>query len=174
MTMDMWRPYVARTLPHATIVVDKFHVLRMANKALDSVRKQLRNTLSTKERRTLMHDRFLLLKRATDLTAMEQLVLEAWTKETVFTVYDTLERQEAEDRYRQWVAALPGDLHVAFGPLMISMANWQREIFAYFDHPVTNAYTESANNLIREMQRMGRGYSFDVLRAKMLYTAGIQ
>lgn len=24
------------------------------------------------------------------------------------------------------------------------------------------------------MQRMGRGYSFEVLRAKMLYTAGVQ
>lgn len=54
------------------------------------------------------------------------------------------------------------------------MHNWHDEIFAYFDQPVTNAYTESANNLIRVMQRLGRGYSFEVLRAKTLYTAGVQ
>lgn len=54
------------------------------------------------------------------------------------------------------------------------MHNWNDEIFAYFDQSVTNAYTESTNNLIRAMQRLGRGYSFEVLRAKMLYTAGVQ
>ncbi len=43
------------------------------------------------------------------------------------------------------------------------MHNWHDEIFAYFDQPVTNAYTESANNLIRA--RLGRSYSFEVLRA---------
>lgn len=44
---------------------------------------------------------------------------------------------------------------------------------AYFDHPVTNAYTESLNNLIRVMNRLGRGYSFEALRAKILFTEGV-
>jgi len=46
------------------------------------------------------------------------------------------------------------------------------EILNYFDHPVTNAYTESLNSLIRVMDRMGRGYSFEALRAKILFTEG--
>lgn len=33
---------------------------------------------------------------------------------------------------------------------MTAMNNWHDPIFAYFDHPITNAYTESANNLIRD------------------------
>lgn len=40
--MDMWKHYkdaVKTVLPRAKIVVDKFHVVRMANQALDSVRK---------------------------------------------------------------------------------------------------------------------------------------
>ena len=188
-TMDMWRPYrvaVTRALPQATIVIDKFHVMRMANAALDSVRKQIRTTLSPRERRTLLHDRFLLLKRAQDLAPMDQMVLEAWTKnlpllgsayrakEAFFAIYDSRSRGEAEDRYREWENALPGDLQTAFSPLMTAMNNWRAQILAYFDRPITNAYTESVNNLIRAMQRMGRGYSFEVLRAKMLYTAGMQ
>lgn len=55
-TMDMWRPYcdaVRHALPKARIVVDKFHVLRMANAGLDTVRKHIRTILSPKERRTL-------------------------------------------------------------------------------------------------------------------------
>jgi transposase len=46
------------------------------------------------------------------------------------------------------------------------------DILAYFTHPVTNAYTESLNSLIRVMDRMGRGYSFEALRAKILFTEG--
>ncbi len=49
------------------------------------------------------------------------------------------------------------------------MTNWHDEIFNYFENPMTNAYTESANSLTRVMNRMGRGYTFDVIRARMLY-----
>lgn len=54
------------------------------------------------------------------------------------------------------------------------MGNWHNAIFAYFDHPITNGYTESLNNLIRVMNRTGRGYSFEALRAKMLFAEGFQ
>lgn len=43
-SMDMWNPYraaVKAVLPQARIVVDKFHVVRMANDALERVRKGL-------------------------------------------------------------------------------------------------------------------------------------
>src|SRR2546426_12341019 len=56
-----------------------------------------------------------------------------------------------------------------FHELVTVMGNWETEIFAYFDHPITNAYTESLNNLIRMTNRIGRGYSFNAIRAKLLY-----
>ena len=36
--------------------------------------------------------------------------------------------------------------------------------------PVTNAYTESINRLAKDKNREGRGYTFEVMRARMLYT----
>lgn len=39
-TMDMWQPYrdaVKAVLPKATIIIDKFHVVRMANQAMETV-----------------------------------------------------------------------------------------------------------------------------------------
>lgn len=45
---------------------------------------------------------------------------------------------------------------------------------AYFDHHITNAYTESLNGLIRVMNRLSRGYFFEALRAKILFTEGAQ
>ncbi|NLI28483.1 MAG: transposase [Nitrospiraceae bacterium] len=64
--MDMWNSYrdaVKSVLPNANIIIDKFHVVRMANEAMERVRKSLRSSLQPKQRRTLMHDRFILLKR---------------------------------------------------------------------------------------------------------------
>lgn len=61
----------------------------------------------------------------------------------------------------------------AFGPLITAVTNWNEEIFAYFDHRITNAFTESLNSLIKVMNRLGRGYSFEALRAKILFTRSV-
>jgi transposase len=77
--MDMWTPYrdaVRAVLPQARIVIDKFHVVRMANDALERVRKALRADLTISQRRGLMHDRFVLLKRQRDLSEQERLTLD--------------------------------------------------------------------------------------------------
>lgn len=61
---------------------------------------------------------------------------------------------------------------VAFSDLVRAWDNSAPWILGYFDHPITNAYTESLNNLIRVMNRLGRGYSFEALRAKILFSEG--
>lgn len=187
--MDMWRPYrdaVGLVLPQAQVVVDKFHVVKMANQALETVRKSVREGLTPKERRTLMHDRHILLKRQANLDIREQLILSSWAgtlkdlglaydlKEEFYRIWDTQNRQEALYRLKQWRERIPEHLIFAFKDLLTALKNWHDEIFAYFDHPITNAYTECLNGLIRVMNRMGRGYSFDALRAKMLFTEGTQ
>jgi transposase len=168
--MDMWSPYrdaVRLVLPQATIVVDKFHVVRMANQALDTVRKSLRQGLTDKQRKTLMHDRFILLKRRSDLDAKETLILESWIgtykdlglahdlKETFYEVWDAENKGVAMERLQQWQDRIPEHLSPAFKDLLTALKNWQKEIFAYFDHRITNAYTESLNGLIRIMNRLG-------------------
>lgn len=39
----------------------------------------------------------------------------------------------------------------------------------FYEQPVSNAYTESVNAIARFINRIGRGYSFEVLRARLLY-----
>lgn len=185
--MDMWTPYresVQALMPQATIVIDKFHVVRMANEALENIRKAQRAELSARQRRGLMHDRFVLLKRRHDLTDEEYLKLSGWTanfpilgaaydaKEAFYGIWDMGTRPEAERAYEIWKSGLTGDVSEAFHPLVRAVDNWRPHIFAYFDHRVTNAYTESLNNLIRVMNRLGRGYSFEALRAKILFAEG--
>ncbi|ELA01471.1 transposase TnpA, ISL3 family protein [Cupriavidus sp. HMR-1] len=185
--MDMWRPYrdaVHAVLPDATIIVDKFHVVRMANDAVESARKATRENLTAKQRRALMHDRFVLLKRERDLTDQERLLMEGWTlnypllgeayrlKEAFYGIYDSATPDEAYNVFSDWRTSIPHGLHGHFEPLTKAFQNWMPEILNYFEHPITNAYTESLNNLLRVMNRLGRGYSFEALRAKILFAEG--
>ncbi len=85
--MDMWNPYrdaVNTVFPQASIVIDKFHVVRMANQCLDTVRKNLRVELTSRQRRGLMHDRFVLLKRRRDISDEDYRVFPVSMQETVF------------------------------------------------------------------------------------------
>ena len=185
--MDMWAPYrdaCRAVIPDARIVIDKFHVVRMANDALERVRKSLREQLTPKQRRGLMHDRFVLLKRERDLTDEDQLLLSGWIKnypelgvayrlkEDFFSIYDAKSPDEAQGLYLRWKSNIPADIADAFADLVRAWDNWHPWILGYFDHPITNAYTESLNNLIRVMNRLGRGYSFEALRAKILFAEG--
>lgn len=188
-SMDMWNPYrdaVKAVLPNAKIVIDKFHVVRMANNALEEIRKSFRAEMEPKQRRRLMNDRYVLLKREHDLDARGQLLLEIWTaqfprlrqaydlKEAFFKIWDIDNFLEAYNAYDQWKKSIPPEMEKAFKPILTALTNWEEEVFNYFHHPITNAYTESLNSLIRVVNRLGRGYSFDALRAKILFTEGVR
>ncbi len=186
---DMWVPYkeaVRAALPEAQLTVDKFHVVRMANEALDKIRKDLQAEMDPKQRRTLkMSDRYTLLKRRHDLNESQQIRLEVWTqnvpllgqayelKEAFYDIWEAEDRRLALSQYLEWKEQIPSVLIPAFSELTTAIENWQTEIFAYFDYRLTNAYTESLNSLVRSVDRAGRGLSFKTLWAKMLFSAGL-
>lgn len=70
-------------------------------------------------------------------------------------------------------AKLAPSLTRDFRPVVTAFRNWNAEIMAYFDHPQTNAYLESVNSLIAALDRNGRGYAFETIRAKALLSYGI-
>lgn len=182
-TMDMWQQYkdaVSETLPNARIVIDKFHVVQYANKALESVRKSFRKSLPDAQRKLLMHERFVLLKNKEDLNVHELLSRDGWfstfsvlrtayyLKEGLRDMYNCESKQQAIEYYEHWKNSIPLDM-TAFHDVVGIIENWKTEIFNYFDYFVTNAFTESVNNLIKHIEKRGRGYSFEVLRAKVLF-----
>lgn len=187
--MDMWEPYrdaVAESLPGIPVVIDKFHVERGAGEALDTIRKKLRKDLSEWQRRRLKGDKHLLLSRSFQLTKKESTTLKAYldsyailkagyeAKEGFFDIYSAKSEAAARKLYDVWLESLADDIRYAFADLITLMTNWDEEIFNYFNHTgVTNAYTESLNGLIKIMNRTGRGYSFDVLRTKMIFSLNL-
>lgn len=189
-TMDMWKPYadsVREVMPTAAIVVDKFHVVRMASVAMEAIRKAQRGALEAKFRRKLMHDRLILLRRTKDLDDEQKATMEGWfaqfpklkqayeLKESFYGLWDIPKKDDAVSAYSEWERSITDtELLTAYRPLLTAMLNWREHIFACWDHRATNALTESLNGVAKSVQRAGRGYSFDAIRAKMLYSKHLQ
>lgn len=183
-TMDMWSVYrqvAIDQFPGRDIVADRFHVVRMANNAIEAIRRAVRKGLTTRERLKLKDDRFVLLARKGNLSATQLQTLENWvdqfpllgvafeTKERFFSLYEHKNRRDAERAGEEWLDGLDPQIEWAFRETAGALQSWWTEIFNHYDHPISNAYTESINNIAKQKNRMGRGYSFEVIRAKLLY-----
>lgn len=181
--IDMAVPYrdvVKALLPQASIVIDKFHVIRCANQALDQVRNRARRSATGAGRRNPWRGQRLLRRRADRLseaqafevdgiTANNPLVADAYrTKESFLDIWKENTRADAERLFDEWRAAIPEPVAREFGKVGNMVERWRKEVFAYFDCGITNAVTENRNSLIKTLYRSGRGYTFDVIRAKAL------
>lgn len=184
---DMWRPFkrsFSQYLPNARLVIDKFHVVKMASEALDDERKKYQSTLAKNERVHVKKSiRWLTLKRPASLSQAERNALEVVRqtipelaqaydfKEAFFRIYDDPDKASAMRAFEAWENTLPENELERFHSLAKTVHNHHEDIFAYWDSPsqITNAYTECLNGLIKLANRMGRGYSYEIIRAKTLY-----
>lgn len=183
-TADLWNNYamVAREFfPHATFVADRFHVQRMATNALEAVRKQVRKGLERKDRLRLKDDRHILLMNGSRLAPHQQALVEAWSaaypalgeayqvKEAFVAIWAHQDRQTAGEALDDWLGSIPPGMIESFRELIRVSQSRREHILNYFEHRITNAYTESINRLAKSINRMGRGYTLEVVRAKLLY-----
>lgn len=184
-TMDMWNPYrdaVQETFPEARIIVDRFHVVKLANQMMENVRKRTRSQLTDKRRRQLKGDRYILLRRRGDLSEQQRFILDTWiqnyqelgnaytAKEMFCDIWEFDTREYAVAHYAYWLQWIENvGVKDDFAELVRAMNNWFEEVFAYFDSPATNAYTEAFNRILKETNYVGRGHTFRTIRAKMLY-----
>lgn len=184
---DMWRPFnlsFSEFLPNARLVIDKFHVVKMASATLEDERKKYQATLAKDDRLQVNKSiRWLTLKRPVNLSSAEKkallviretipaLGLAYDMKEAFFGIYDEPDKESAMRAFEAWETTLPDDDLPKFASLAKTVHNHYDEIFAYWDSPgrITNAYTECLNGLIKLANRTGRGYSYEIIRAKTLY-----
>ena len=181
---DTYRQLGKRYFPNAVPVVDKFHVVRMANEGVEFYRRSINASLSNADRVRLKGERKLLLMRHASATGRAREKLDAWLdarpdlakaywlKERFYDIYEEPDRAAAERAYGKWEASIPQEMESYFKAIPIAMKRWRPYIFRHFEHRYTNAYVESLNGLIDQMNRLGRGYDFEVLRAKALLKFG--
>lgn len=188
-TMDMWQPYkdaVLDVFPNMTIIIDRFHVIKELQKCLETIRKGVSKAMQNKKiRKSLKNNRFLMLASPENLSPAQSERLEEIfkdfpefrqpyeLKEAFRSIYELASSvKEAEAMYAEWCRDVETAGAKEFQPLIDTISHWHKEIFNYFKYDGdnrTNAQTESLNRIIKDMDRMGRGYSFPVLRAKIIF-----
>ena len=183
-TMDMWAGYrnvVYEVLPNALVVIDKFHIVKMATEQMDSIRRRYSRTAPSQ----LKRNKAVFLMREDKLSPKSIEVRDAWfaeypvlaqtyrLKESFFNMYSCPTRESAEAYFLDWQKSIPKETdYNGFRLLARTVHRCQKEVFNYFDVPETNAFVEGLNNVIRAISTQGKGYDFDVLRGKVLFTAG--
>lgn len=183
-TMDMYSGYrtaVYETLPKALVVIDKFHIVKLVTEQMDFIRKVVARTAPPGLHQ---HQKYFTIN-AEKLSRKGQQLRDMWLieyplllktyqlKESFRYLYECPTRASAERYFQDWKKSIPaGTDYNGFRMIVETIENHKREIFNYFEAPETNAFVEGMNAAIRLISSQGRGYSFEVLRGKVLLTVG--
>jgi transposase len=186
--MDMWKPFRNSTLkaehaPQASILFDKFHVLRHLGDALDQVRKSEYARLSGKNRRFIKGQKYTLLSRRENLThqgrqslklllkANKRLNTAYLLKESFGQLWDYQTEGWAWRFFQNWCDALKWQRLAPFEKFATMILRHWDGIAAYCkpENKVALGFVEGFNNKIRVLQRRAYGLrDEEYLRLKIL------
>lgn len=170
---DMWEGYVSaveQVLPHATLVIDRFHVARHYRDSVDALRKQelrrLKKELPQEAYDDLKGTLWPFRKRAEDLSEGEHKRLDtllsyspqlqtAYTlREELTEIFDTA-RSKADGlrRIRFWRQRVERSGLTCFDGFLRLLDRWQDLIANYFTAHQTSGFVEGLNNKLKVLKR---------------------
>jgi len=181
-TCDMslgFRKGIADNFPNSQTIIDKFHVIKHANEAVDAVRKA-----ESKENPILKKTKYLWLKNEGNLTDKQ---LE-WKQELMKAsrhlktgrayamrvelqdIYEQAsDRQTAEARLSKLCTWMMHSRLAEMKKLCRLIKDHWNEILNYFDYKFTNAILEGMNSIIQNVKRRARGFRNTEYFKTMIY-----
>jgi transposase len=177
--IDMWRPYanvIIEKLPHATLVTDRFHVMKVVTQDLKSLKNTLTSTLPDAAKAC----HYPLLKNQADLSDAQQEILDnvyeasPQLKEAHQLKEEFRDIFETESTVEEGSQALQGWIDKAeeahlFLEAVKTIRNWYDSIVNYFYQRTTNGPAEGINNKIKVIKRMAYGFrNFANFRLRIL------
>jgi transposase len=170
---DMWDAYVTavrEVLPHAAIVIDRFHVAKHYRDGTDTLRKQefkrLRAELPHETMDQLQHTMWPFRKRPADLDADEQDRLtrlfahapqlkQAYDlREQLTTIFDTAHsKAEGLRHIHRWQRMVEASGLTCFDPFLKLLDTWLDPIANYFRQCQTSGFVEGLNNKLKVLKR---------------------
>ena len=182
--MDMNRVYldVALTyLPNATIVIDKFHVVRYITWALENVRKRIQKDMHPSKRKYFKRSRRILLSHYSLLSSEYKQALEImlqqsydlaqayYLKELFYEFMSSENSSVAKIRLKKFILSAQVSQLSEFNATLTMLGNWSKYILNAFDFPYSNGFTEGCNNKIKVIKRNGYGFrNFKNFRNRIL------
>jgi transposase len=188
---ESFRAGLSPHLNHARRVADPFHVVRVANRGVDQVRRRVQNeTLGHRGRK---HDPLYQIRKLL-LTGSERLdgrgtdrmllglrigdpndeLLGAWlAKESVRDVYLADSPADAATLLDKAISGCVQDDVAEVRSLGNTLASWRTEILAHHDTGASNGPTEGLNLCVKRIKRCGHGFrSFEHHRLRVILHAG--
>jgi len=184
--MDMWKPFrlaTAQHAPQASVLFDKFHVLRHLGDALDQVRKSEYARVSGRQRRFIKGQKYTLLAHRENLTLSGRRALETLLaankrlhtayllKESFGQLWDYGREGWARRFFERWRAALKWQRLRPYEKFAAMIERHWEGIAAYCrpENKVALGFVEGLNNKIRVLQRRAYGLrDEEYLRLKIL------
>jgi transposase len=190
--MDLSPAYqkaVTRHLPAATIVFDRFHVVKLLNQKLTLLRRQLyRQATTDLKKQVLKGTRWLLLKNPENLDPVkgepgrlraalrlnESLAIAYYMKEDLRQIWEQLGKFPARMKLLDWYhQAMESGVRVLqdFARTLLKHA---QGILAWYDYPISTGPLEGTNNKIKTLNRQHYGLRdghFFVLKLYQLHEA---
>ena len=154
------------TLSHARLVVDRFHVMKVINTDLNTLKKAVKKELPDEAKAC----HYPLLKNKQDLTEKQQKILDLvydaspqlkeahQLKEEFRTVFETKQTvEQGQHALRCWLNK--AEKAKLFSDAVKTIKNWFQPITNYFAQRTTNGPAEGMNNKIKLIKRMAYGFS---------------
>jgi len=189
--MEMSQAYISAVsgnLPHAAIVFDHFHVIKLMNEKLTELRRELyREATDLLQKNVLKGTRWLLLKNPENLRddrnegarLQEALKLNNplatayYMKEDLRLLWSLPTKATAKAHLEDWIVRAEASGIRILKDFAKTLRTHSEGILAYYDHRISTGPLEGTNNKIKTLQRQAYGFrdqAFFMLRIYALHT----
>lgn len=175
---------VTTYLPRATLVFDRFHVIKLYNEKLSDLRRDLHRQLAdTMQKDVLKGVRWLLLKRPENLDASrreperlrealrlnEPLAVAYHLKEELNEIWEQDDQETAQALLLDWIVYAESTGIRMLQQFAKMLRFHAFGILAWYDYPISTAPLEGTNNKIKTLKRQAYGFRDpEFLRLKIL------
>jgi transposase len=173
--MDMSPAYhdaVSSCLPEATIVYDRFHVMKLFNEKLSDLRRSLYDRADKEHKKVLKGSRWLLLKAPENLDPQHDektrlkaalklnrpLALAYYMKEDLRRFWEQPGKMFATAFLNDWLRRAKASGVQMLGKMAKTLEKHRAGLLAYYDFPISTGPLEGTNNKIKTMKRQAYGF----------------
>jgi len=174
--IDMSAAYtkaVSENLPKATLVYDRFHVIKLYNEKLSDLRRQMFNETKEADIRSLLKGtRWLLLKNEENLNdekgerdrleralqSNRPLMIAYYLKEELRRIWECVDRNAGEVALDKWLLTAESSEVGMLTKFAKTLRTHRAGVLNYYEYRITTGALEGTNAKIRVMQRKAYGF----------------
>lgn len=170
---DMSRTYIQAIkdhCPNATLVIDRFHLVKALNEAVDEVRKEEWRKLGVDERKAIKGLRWMLGMHARNRTKGDTRFLNAlrnsnrrihraWVLKDEFDHFWSFRYPAAAERFlKHWMTTALKSRIPSLRAFVGTLKNHFDNIITFIQRPLTNAVAEGINRIIKIVKNRASGF----------------